>query len=143
MFSPSRDQARQFFFDTWAKHRRKEPLEGLERTALTIVLMHPEYQRLLDHPERHLRRDFGPEAGDPNPFLHLALHLAVAEQLSIDQPPGIALRYRHLLQQTSSEHEALHAVAECLGETIWQAQRSGAPPDVQVYLDCLDRRGGN
>ena len=140
MFTPTRDEARQFFFDTWARHRRGEALEGLQRTALAIVLMHPEYEPWLDHPERYLRRDFPPEAGDPNPFLHLALHLAVAEQLSIDQPPGIARRYRRLLQRTSSEHDALHALLECLAETIWQAQRSAEPPDMQVYLGCLDRR---
>jgi len=142
MFTPTRDEARQFFFDTWARYRRGEALEALQRTALAIVLMHPEYEPWLDDPERSLRRDFPPEAGDPNPFLHLALHLAVAEQLSIDQPPGIVRRYRRLLQGTRSGHDALHALLECLAETIWHAQRSAAPPDVQVYLACLDRRVG-
>ena len=34
MFSPSRDQARRFFFDTWNKHREKQPMVGLENVAL-------------------------------------------------------------------------------------------------------------
>jgi hypothetical protein len=31
-------------------------------------------------------------------------------------------------------------VLECLGETMWQAQRLGTAPDATVYLDCLRRQ---
>ena len=37
-----------------------------------------------------------------------------------------------------SEHDAKHVVLECLGETIWQAQRDGTPPDEMRYLECLE-----
>lgn len=130
------------FFDAWRKYRLGEALAGLEQTALAVILMHPEYHAMLSEPDRHLDRNYGPDGGTLNPFLHLSLHLAAAEQLSIDQPPGIALRYRALLARSSSEHDALHAVLECLGETVWQAQRTGAGPDAQAYLDCLDRALG-
>ena len=140
MFAPSRDQARTFLFDTWAKYQRAEALAGLERTALGVLLMHPEYHAMLADPERHLERDFGPQDGGLNPFLHLSLHLAVAEQLQIDQPRGIVERFRRLEQAIGSEHDALHAVVECLGETVWEAQRRGAQPDQQFYLECLDHR---
>ncbi|HEX7971463.1 MAG TPA: DUF1841 family protein [Thiobacillus sp.] len=72
MFNPSRDQVRQFFFDVWAKYRSGQPLSGAERPALDAVLAHPEYHALLDQPDRYLERDYLPEAGDPNPFLHLS-----------------------------------------------------------------------
>ncbi len=142
MFSPSRDEARRFFFDTWAKHRRGEALTGMENLALEIIGLHPEYHALLDAPERHLERDYLPELGDINPFLHLSLHLAVEEQLSIDQPVGIRGLYQRLVQKTGSEHDAKHAVLECLGETIWQAQRLQATPDPdpQRYLECLETK---
>jgi hypothetical protein len=142
MFSPSRDQARRFFAETWAKYRRGEALAGAEQTVLQVTLMHPEYHAILEHPERHIDRDYSPEGGDINPFLHLSLHLAVAEQLSIGQPPGITERYRRLAVQTGSEHDALHAILECLGETLWQAQRTDSAPSDVVYLDCIDRRLG-
>jgi hypothetical protein len=29
---------------------------------------------------------------------------------------------------------------DCLGEMIWQSQRSGLPPDGHQYLDCVRRR---
>ena len=140
MFTPSRDQVRRLFIDTWAKSIRGETLSGLEQTVFEVILLHPEYHAILEQPERHVERDYLPEAGDLNPFLHLSLHLAVAEQLSIDQPVGIAERYRNLVRHTGSEHDALHAVVECLGEVIWHAQRAGTALDEWLYLDCLDRQ---
>ena len=140
MFTPSREQARRFLFDTWQRFRAGEALSGLERTALDAILMHPEYHSILDTPERYLDRDYQPEAGATNPFLHLSLHLAVAEQLSIDQPPGIRAEYERLKRALGAEHDAVHAVLECLGETMWQAQRLGGAPDEKVYLECLRRR---
>ena len=140
MFNPSRDEARRFFCNTWRKYGLGEPLAGLEQTALAVILLHPEYHGLLADPERAAAREFSPEGGELNPFLHLSLHLAVEEQLAIDQPPGIRERFGELLARTGSEHDAKHAVLECLGETIWEAQRAGRAPDAQAYLECLARR---
>lgn len=142
MFNPSRDEVRRFFSDTWGKYRRAESLSGLEQIALQVILLHPEYEPVLEHPERSLERDFSPESGQLNPFLHLSLHLAIEEQLSIDQPRGIRERFERLAARTASEHDAKHAVLECLGETVWAAQRAGAPPDELAYLECLDRKAG-
>ncbi len=142
MFNPSRDEARRFFFDTWAKYRRGAALTALEQVALQVIGLHPEYHALLDAPERHLDRDYLPENGNINPFLHLSLHLAIEEQLSIDQPAGIRASYQRLLQKTESEHDARHEMLECLGETLWQAQRTGAAPDQKIYLECLERKTG-
>jgi hypothetical protein len=140
MFSPSRDQARQFFFDTWKKYRHGEALSALEQIALAVISLHPEYHALLDEPERNRERDYTPADGAVNPFLHLSLHLAIEEQLSIDQPPGLRAEFERIRVATGSEHDAKHALLECLGETIWQAQRAGATPDPQLYLDCIRKQ---
>jgi hypothetical protein len=140
VFTPSRDEARRFLVDAWRKYRAGQPLSGLEQTAAQLVAMHPEYHPLLEAPERHLDRDYLPEQGDVNPFLHLSLHLAVAEQLAIDQPPGIAAHYARLCAARGDAHAALHAIVECLGEVMWQAQRTGMAPDASVYLGCLARQ---
>jgi hypothetical protein len=29
---------------------------------------------------------------------------------------------------------------ECLGEMIWQSQRSGLPPDGERYIECVRQR---
>ena len=140
MFQPSRDQARRFLFDAWRKYRSGETLSDLEKIALQVIALHPEYHALLDAPERYLERDYSPESGETNPFLHLALHLAIEEQLTIDQPPGIRAHYQRILATTGSEHQAKHVVLECLAETIWHAQRHHTAPDDARYLDCLRRQ---
>jgi hypothetical protein len=140
MFAPTRQKARQFFADTWRKYRAGEPLQGLESTALEVILHHPEYHSMLERPEHHLDKDWQPESGDLNPFLHLSLHLAVQEQLSIDQPPGITGVFERLRSALGAEHDALHAAVECLAETIWQAQRASTAVDAAQYLECLSRK---
>jgi len=140
MFDPSRDQARGFFFETWRKYRAAIPLAGLETIGLEVMLLHPEYHRVLDDPERYSTQEYFPEAGETNPFLHMSLHLALEEQLSIDQPPGIARHVAALAGRHGERHAALHEALECLAETVWRAQRDRAPPDAAAYLECLERR---
>lgn len=140
MFSPSRDEARQFFFDTWRKYRQREMLSAMENMALEVILLHPEYHAMLDDAERYQNKDYLPEMGDTNPFLHMSMHIAIKEQLSIDQPPGIRQRFERLLKSTGDEHAAMHQVMECLAEMIWQAQRNQTGYDASVYFECLDRR---
>lgn len=137
MFNPSRDQVRDTFFAAWRKYRAGEPLVGIETIVLDVILAHPEYHATLADAERHRDRDFVDEG---NPFLHMSLHVALEEQLSIDQPPGITSRFQRLLQRKGDRHEALHEAIECLAETVWRAQRDNAPPDADAYLECLERR---
>jgi len=140
MFAPSRDEARRFLIDAWARRRSGQPLSPLELIAADLIALHPEYHAVIEHPERYVDRDFSPEGGETNPFLHLALHLAVAEQLAIDQPLGIRAQFERLRLARGDDHQALHAILDCLGEVIWQSQRHATPPDAAVYLACLERQ---
>ena len=140
MYNPSREQVRQFFCDTWAKYRQSIPLEGLETKAIDIILLHPECHGLLTDTAGALEREYTPETAQANPFLHLSLHLAVEEQLSINQPPGISAEFSRLLKSRGNRHDALHDVLDCLGETVWRSQRDAAPPDADAYLDCIRKR---
>lgn len=138
MFKPSRDQARQFLIDAWQKRRNKLPATALETLAADIIEWHHEYHALLEAPDA-AAREWTPEQGETNPFLHMSLHLAIEEQLSIDQPPGIRKIFEQLQQRRGDRHAALHAVLECLGETMWRAQRDGLPPDSDAYLERIRR----
>lgn len=140
MFNPSRDEARRFLFESWRKYEAAEPLSDLARIAVHVIALHPEYHALLADTERNADRDYLPEHGAMNPFLHLSLHLALEEQLGIDQPPGIRVQFERIAHATGSEHDAKHALLECLAETLWQAQRMNAPPDAAAYLECMKRR---
>lgn len=142
LFNPSRDQVRQFFFDTWAKFKSKSNLSDLEKIAVEVIQMHPEYHAILDSPDRYMSQQYFPEMGETNPFLHLSLHLSVIEQISINQPIGITQVYDKLRQQYNDSHLAQHDLLDCLAETIWQAQRNNAPLDVTNYLNLLKQKSG-
>ena len=142
MFNPSRDQVRQFFCESWRKHRARLILEGAEATAADLIEQHPEYHALLDDPETAVDKDFAPEGGQTNPFLHLSLHLAIADQVSVDRPHGIRAAYTALRQRLDVD-ETEHAIMECLGEAIWRSQREGVAMDAEQYLECVRRVAGN
>jgi hypothetical protein len=136
MFDPSREQVRDMFFATWRKYRAGEPLAGVESLALDVILLHPEYHGVLGLPAKYREKDYTDET---NPFLHMSLHVALEEQLSIDQPPGIRGAYEKLILKSQDRHTALHQAIECLAETMWRAQRDNAPPDAAAYLRCLEK----
>jgi hypothetical protein len=140
MFTPSRDEARRFLVDAWSKYRANEQLTALEAMAVEIITLHPEYHPIVENPERYVERDWQPESGETNPFLHLSLHLAVAEQLGADQPRGIRAEFERLRAARGDEHAALHVLLECLGEVIWSAQRHRMAPDAALYIACLERQ---
>jgi hypothetical protein len=141
MFNPSREQVRLFFCEAWRKQRERLPLQGAEVTAADLIGQHPEYHALLENAEAAIEQEYTPEGGQMNPFLHLSLHLAIADQISIDQPPGIRAAYQ-ALRQRLEVHDAEHAVMECLGETLWRAQREGGAMDGEGYLECVRRAAG-
>jgi len=140
MFSPTREQVREFFVEAWRKYQSQEVLTALETIAAGIVLEHPEYHTLLSGPDA-MTREFPPENGQTNPFLHLSLHLAIEEQLSIDQPPGIRTTFE-TLRKFRGRHNAMHEVLECLGETMFKALRDKTSPDGGAYLNSIRHRAG-
>jgi hypothetical protein len=140
LFTSERQHMREVFFRAWRHYRKQKPLEEMERVIINIALRHPEYHSVLDDPSRHEDRDYQPESGQTNPFLHMALHIAIHEQLSTARPPGIREAYQALLQRFDDAHAAEHQMMECLAETLWHAQRQNEAPSEADYLACLGRR---
>jgi hypothetical protein len=129
----SRSDLRGMYVEAWRKHCSGMPMEPLEAQIVEVITEHPEYHALLSDRDTALAKDFAPESGKENPFLHMAMHLAVRDQVATDRPAGIRQVFVSLARRR--DHlEAEHAIADHLGEMIWQSQRSGLPPDEQVYL---------
>jgi Domain of unknown function (DUF1841) len=135
----SRDELRALYVKTWQKAQERLPLDPLESQIADVVAMHPEYHAELSDTERAMQKDYSPEGGESNPFMHMGLHLAIGEQVSTDRPQGIRGIHEKLTRQTGSQHDAEHLIAECLAEQLWQAQRSGLPPNEHAYLAAVRR----
>jgi hypothetical protein len=127
------------YVEAWRKRRESLPVEPVEAQIIGVIELHPEYWQPLESGADELERDYKPEDGQTNPFLHMGLHLAIREQVSTNRPTGITSVHRTLAAKLGDAHEAEHAMIECLGQALWQAQRSGLPPDEAAYLESLRR----
>ena len=140
MFSPSQHDVRRFFVAAGRKRAANLPLTPLETIAADWIDGHPEYAADLADEAEAVAAAYPAESGRENPFLHLSMHLSISEQVSIDQPVGIRQAFLLLAARLGSQHAAQHEVMECLGRMLWDAQRSGRPPDGEAYVDCVRRR---
>lgn len=139
MFAPSQHDVRRFFCATWAKQVAGQPLTPMEALAADWITRHPEYHAELADAEAAVAASYTVDEGRTNPFLHLAMHLTISEQVSIDQPRGIRQALQLLAAQRGSLHAAHHEAMECLGRMVWESQRSGRPPDGEAYLEGVRR----
>ncbi len=138
MFVDSRDGARKVFLEVWRKLEERAPLSPLEGLIAGVIERHPEYHELLRDGERVLTQEFGRDEPAHNPFLHMGLHVALAEQVGADRPPGMREHHARLCL-AGDAHANEHRMIECLAEALWQAQRAGRMPDETAYLAALAR----
>ena len=140
MFNPSQSEVRTFFCTVHEKSRAGQPLEALEVLASQWLQEHPEYDPDMADAQAAVARVYDATDGRTNPFLHLSMHLSISEQCSIDQPHGIRQAVELLATRRGSVHDAHHEAMECLGQMLWDSQRSGRSPDGAAYIDCVQRR---
>jgi len=141
IYGQDRDELRRMYADAWRKAREKQPLSPLEAQIVAVIEDHPEYRDALE--DEQLDRDYGPEGGRTNPFLHMGLHLALRDQVKTDRPAGIAELYRRIAAAAGDPHDAEHRMIDCLAETLWEAQSAGREPDEAVYLERLRHLAGS
>jgi len=134
----SRDEVRRVYLAVWRKMQHRELLEAMEALIAEVIEIHPEYHALLDDSETTEQAEFTPEQGQTNPFLHMGMHIALREQAQGDRPAGIQPLYRKLVA-TRDQHDAEHAMMDCLGQVLWRAQRDRSEPDQNSYLECLKK----
>lgn len=137
MFGHDRRSIREHFLNVWRKIENDRTLDPLEQIIADVIHVHPEYHRLFRAGDALLDADWTPEGGETNPFLHMGLHIAIREQVGSDRPPGIRAVFERLIWQTGDPLAAEHLAIECLAQALWEAGRSGAPPDEEAYLRSL------
>ena len=140
MFNPSQEDVRRFFCAAHAKQKNNQPMEAIETLATLWIEEHPEYHAELSDVDAAIKRNYDETPDRTNPFLHLSMHLSISEQCSIDQPRGIRQAVELLAKRLDSLHDAHHAAMDCLGTMLWEAQRSGRPPDGEAYVAAVQRR---
>jgi len=124
------------FAKAWRDHEAGKPQDKQGVMIAEVVAMHPEYHADIDSGvARH--REYDGSDGQSNPFLHMAMHIAVREQLGVDLPPGVVKIHRQLTRRLGDVHSAEHQMLECLAEVLWSAQLDGTEPDIEKYVVAL------
>ena len=102
---------------------------------VSIIEIHPEYHDLIDN----IESEYFPEQGEVNPFLHINLHLALRDQLSLIQPKGVKEVHQKLINHYKDSHEVEHLMMECIAEMIYISQKNNTAMDQENYLNCITR----
>ncbi len=133
MFAQDRKKQREFLTKSWQKYTSNKPLEPLEEQLVSIIEIHPEFHDLISN----IDSEYFPEQGEVNPFLHINLHLALREQISINQPKGVNKVHQKLINQNIDPHEVEHLMMECIAEMIYISQKNNTTIDQESYLNCI------
>ena len=139
LFGQDRDQLRRMYCEAWSRHQQHLHMEPLQAQIAAVVAQHPEYHALLENPDQAVGKEYLPDLGETNPFLHMGMHLAIREQVSTNRPEGILTLYQQLALGCDDLHALDHQLMECLAEMIWRAQRDGSMPDEEHYLECMKK----
>ncbi len=134
-----REDIRKVYYDVWQKLKdNNNVFEAMETIIADIIKLHPEYHNILDDPKA-LEKDYTPEDGETNPFLHMGMHIAIREQISTNRPIGIKALYMKRCK-SHDIHDVEHNMMECLAETMWKAQRHNLDFDEQGYMACIKQK---
>ncbi len=133
MFSQDRKKHREFLSQSWQKYTNDKTLEPLEKQLVSIIEIHPEYHDLIGN----IESEYFPEQGKVNPFLHINLHLALRDQLSLNQPKGVKEVYQKLIKHHKDFHVVEHLMMECIAEMIYISQKNNTTMDQVSYLKCI------
>jgi hypothetical protein len=139
MFQPSQADVRRFFCAAHAKARAGAPMEAIETLASLWIAEHPEYHAELADADAAVARNYddaGPHQSLLAPVDAPVHQRAVQHRPAARHPPGRGVA----VQRLDSLHDAHHATMECLGQMLWDSQRSGRPPDGDAYVAAVQRR---
>ena len=139
MLEADRQKLRQKYFDVWNRHLEKLPMEPLDLQICDLILAHSEYHAIFSQPDKFLDKDYLPEQGESNPFLHLSLHLGLREQISTNRPAGINMIYENLMSRYQDSHQVEHILMECMMAQLFEAQKKQQMPDEQAYIEALQK----
>jgi hypothetical protein len=134
-----RDAMRRAWRTAWQRHLRGLPLEPIQAQLVALIAAHPEYHALMNVTDAMPVEAQQDSAEATDAYLHLALHLALREQLSTDRPRGIARIHQRLGAAAGNSHAAEHRMIAVLAQTLWEAQRAARAPGEQQYLEQLQR----
>lgn len=110
-----------------------DPADVDDRRSL-IEVDHPELRRALERGQHEIRL----EGHVMNPFLHIALHEVVANQIWDGEPVEVWATAERLTALGYKRHDVLHMLGSVVTAEIWEALARSQPYDHKRYVGALD-----
>lgn len=120
----------------WEMVMTEAELEGEEAVLAEILKQHPEYFDIWEHagildPSEEVLRD------GANPFVHVAIHQTVENQIADRDPLQTAETLEALMQAGYTRHEAIHAIGAIISDEIFEIMRDNRRFDEAGYVEAL------
>ena len=121
-----------------AKTGDLELLSGEAKRLATIMLEHDEYHNqfeIADHLHDH-EYDVDREG---NPFLHIAIHAVVENQLEAREPIEVYQFYNAMRKHVVPRHEIVHMIGAILAPLLFDVKQEERPFDLGRYVRILKK----
>ena len=127
---------RQHILQAWQNKQNSLPLDRMQQQIVDVIEQHPEYHNILNQSEIALNETY---RTDNNPFLHIALHLSLNEQISMDRPAGIRALWEQACQR-KDPHDCAHQCISIMADMLWDAQHNKVLISDEEYYHQLKRK---
>lgn len=130
----------EYLYTIWqaAKTGDLELFSGESERLATIMLEHDEYHNqfeIADHLHDH-EYDVDQEG---NPFLHIAIHAVVENQLEAREPIEVYQFYKAMRKHVVPRHEIVHMIGAILAPLTFDVKQEGQPFDLGRYVRILKK----
>jgi len=121
----------------WEMVMAEAELEGEDAVFAKVLKQHPEYFDVWEQadtlpPDEEVLRD------GVNPFIHVAIHQTIENQIAGHDPPQTAETLEALMRAGYTRHEAIHAIGAILAPEIFEILRDDRPFDEASYIEALN-----
>jgi hypothetical protein len=128
------------FHSIWEDSKDGKALEGDEKVIAHLMKQHPEFHQEFEMADVYADIDlqYDPDK-EVNPFLHIAIHAIVENQLAANDPPGVAEFFKRRKYKKETRHETSHMVGLFIMEQIFEIFKNGVPFDLDRYKRDLEK----
>ena len=121
-----------------AKTGDLESLSGEARRFATVMLEHEEYHHEFETADRLQDHEYDVDR-ESNPFLHIAIHAVVENQLEARDPIEVYQFYNAMRKHAVPRHDIVHMIGAILAPLIFDVKQEGQPFNLGRYARILKK----
>jgi hypothetical protein len=120
----------------WELAQAGGELDGEDARLAAVLKQHPEYTDVWEEAQSMGKEEVTRDG--VNPFVHVAIHQVVENQLAENDPPQTAETLEALLRAGYERHNAIHAIGRVVSDEIFAILKEKRPFDEGAYMSALE-----